>query len=389
MTDRNPSPSASAVTDRLSRARSDAADDRLRQTEQDGLELNPADAEDEGANADVDALAIEASSLFQQALEQTRMAIAISDPHQPDNPLIYVNRAFVELTGYERDEVVGRNCRFLQGPGTDPEHISALLEALEAQEVRVVELLNYRKDGSTFWNSLHVGPVYNDTGELTHFYGSQWDVTDLVRDRERIAMQDDVAEELRHRTRNLFGVMGSIARLSGRGETDVGVVIGKIEARIRALGHAHEASIDAAGRSGTADLHDLVSTILRPYRTDRKRRVVISGEMVEVPRESVTPLGLMLHELATNALKHGAFSAAEGTVTIEWRHEDDALRLTWMEEGGPSVGEPSASTGTGSRIMDGVLRTIGAELSYEWPPGGLSATLRMPLPNQKGAIGQR
>ena len=371
-------------SDRSSASEGAATGDRLRQTDQDGLELDPADAEDEGPNADVDALAIDASSLFQQALEQTRMAISISDPHQPGNPLIYVNRAFVELTGYERDEAVGRNCSFLQGPGTDPARLASLRAALEAREVRVVELLNYRKDGSTFWNSLHVGPVYDDAGRLTHFYGSQWDVTDLVRKRERIALQDDVAEELQHRTRNLFGVMASIVRLSGRNETDVDAVIEKIEARIRALGHAHEISIASASGSGATDLHDLVSTILRPYRTEQKRRVVLSGEMVEVPREAVTPLGLMLHELATNAVKYGAFSAADGTVSIGWKRDADALRLTWREEGGPTVGKPEGQkAGTGSRIMEGVLQTIGAGLTYDWPPGGLSATLQMPLPGDE------
>ena len=360
----------------------DASDDRLEQVEQHGMELNPDDAQDEGVNADLTELPIETSSLFRQALEQTRMAVAITDPHQPDDPIIYVNRAFCELTGYDRDEAVGRNCRFLQGPGTDPDHVAAVRKALDEREVRVVEMLNYRKDGSTFWNSLHVGPIHNDAGELTHHYGSQWDVTDLVRKRERIALQEDVAEELRHRTRNLFGVMISIARLSARGESDVGEVIARIERRLRALGHAQEVSIAGSGRSGASDLHDLVGAILRPYHTEGRRRVVLSGEMVEVRREAVTPIGLVLHELATNALKYGAFSAAEGTVAIEWGREEDGLRLTWTERGGPAVSEPGAQeVGTGSRLIDGVLRTIGGRLDCDWAPGGLRATLSMPLPD--------
>merc|ERR1712173_308373 len=102
-----------------------------------------------------------------------------ADPNLPDQPLVFVNRAFRDLTGYEEEEIIGRNCRFLQGPGTDPEQVRKLRQAIANEDVVVVELLNYRKDGSAFWNALHLGPIYNERDELIYYFGSQWDVSDV------------------------------------------------------------------------------------------------------------------------------------------------------------------------------------------------------------------
>ena len=349
-----------------------------RSTPQEGLELDPSE-HDASANHDVESMAIDPPRLFEQALEQTRMAIALTDATLPDNPLVYVNQAFVELTGYEREEAIGRNCRFLQGPDTEETARQKVHEAIEAEEVMVVELLNYRKDGSTFWNALHVGPVYDEGGRLTHYYGSQWDVTEMVGNRTELAIQSQVAAELQHRTANLFNVITSILRLSARAETDTAALVRKLEGRITALAHAHRISLsEAHAPGGASDLHDLISAILRPYRSERRRRIILNGELVRLPRDVVTPLGLMLHELATNALKYGAFSVPQGTVTVEWRREGDRLRLSWTEEEGPPATAPTAK-GTGSHILEGILRMIGATLDYDWPPTGLVATLDMRL----------
>ncbi|GGY47534.1 PAS domain-containing protein [Parvularcula lutaonensis] len=118
------------------------------------------------------------SNLLQAMFSHTRMAMIATDPSQPDNPIVYANEAFTKLTGYSHDEVIGRNCRFLQGPDSDQAEIEKIREAIRKEEFCYVELLNYRKDGTPFWNALHVSPVYDQTGKLTHFFGSQWDVTE-------------------------------------------------------------------------------------------------------------------------------------------------------------------------------------------------------------------
>jgi PAS domain S-box-containing protein len=103
--------------------------------------------------------------------------ITIADARLPDRPLIYANEGFEHMTGYPVAEVLGWNCRFLQGPGSDPTAVAEIRAAVAGQRECVVELLNYRRDGTTFWNRLSITPVRNDLGEVTHFIGIQSDVT--------------------------------------------------------------------------------------------------------------------------------------------------------------------------------------------------------------------
>lgn len=115
--------------------------------------------------------------LLDRALAAAGEGIVIADARQPDMPLIYVNPAFEAVTGYAAGEVIGRNCRFLQGPGTDQETLEVIRRALAERRGCVVELLNYRKDGSPFWNRLSITPVADTAGEVTHFIGVQSDIT--------------------------------------------------------------------------------------------------------------------------------------------------------------------------------------------------------------------
>jgi PAS domain S-box-containing protein len=148
-----------------------------------------------------------ALELRDRAVVAAGLSFTITDPRQPDDPLVFVNPAFERATGYSREEAQGRNCRFLQGPDTDPAAVQRVRELLQEQEHGTVLLLNYRKDGTAFWNELSLSPVYDGAGELTHFVGIQADVTARVlaeRERERhLAAEQRARADAEHAQRRL------------------------------------------------------------------------------------------------------------------------------------------------------------------------------------------
>lgn len=118
------------------------------------------------------------STLLRQVDPTAHIAVIATDPALPDNPIIDCNEHFLELTGYPREEVIGRNCRFLAGPGTDPKKSELLRKAVRQRRPAVVELVNYRRDGSPFLNSVMIAPVFEHDGSLAGFLGSQVEVAE-------------------------------------------------------------------------------------------------------------------------------------------------------------------------------------------------------------------
>lgn len=117
------------------------------------------------------------NNIFFAAVEMTRMPMVVTDPRQPHNPIVFTNGAFLDLTGYVSDEILGHNCRFLQGRDTDRSTVEELRTALAQQKAVAVDILNYKKDGTPFWNGLFIGPVFDKDGELLYFFSSQLDIT--------------------------------------------------------------------------------------------------------------------------------------------------------------------------------------------------------------------
>jgi len=153
------------------------------------------------------------NDIFFAAVSKTRMPMIVTDPHQPDNPIIFANHAFQAMTGYDQDELIGHNCRFLQGKDTDQETIREVREAIAAKRDVSTEILNYRKDGSTFWNALFISPVHNEAGDVVYFFASQLDVSrrrdaeDALHQSQKMEALGQLTGGIAHDFNNLLQVM--------------------------------------------------------------------------------------------------------------------------------------------------------------------------------------
>jgi PAS domain S-box-containing protein len=319
--------------------------------------------------------------LFEQAMAQTRMAVCLTDPNLPDDPIVFCNEAFEHLTGYDSDEILGRNCRFLQGPETDREQVARIRAAIKTEEVTIVEILNYRKDGTKFWNALHLGPIYNEDGSVKYFFGSQWDVSDihLARAEERHAKE--MAREVSHRLKNVFAVIAGIVNITGRAMR-AREVSNRINERIQALGRSYEPTLDDAFM-GTIEVGQAVRAVLRPYDPEGDR-IRFSGNGARSEPNAISAIGLALHELAANATKYGALSNDVGTIDVAWRKHCDErgqhlLVIDWAEHGGPAIdGEPTPG-GTGFAIADALLSHAQGAFDRQWDAAGLRAKISFPI----------
>jgi len=189
------------------------------------------------------------SDIFFAAVETTRMPMIVTDPHQHDNPIVFANRAFLEMTGYSADEIIGHNCRFLQGPETDRETVDAVRESIAERRDFATEILNYRKDGSSFWNALFTSPVFDDRGELVYFFGSQLDVSrrrdaeDALRQAQKMEALGQLTGGIAHDFNNLLQVMSGhlelITLLASRPQVEQ-------DKLLRSAGHARDAVDKAA-----------------------------------------------------------------------------------------------------------------------------------------------
>lgn len=119
-------------------------------------------------------------------LDPSVQALTLSDIRAPDAPLVYVNRGFEKMTGYERADVIGRNCRFLQGPDTSGDAVMQMRAAIANGEHLLIDMINYRKNGTSFWNRLSLTPVKDPSGEVTHYIGLQSDITRMRFLQERL-----------------------------------------------------------------------------------------------------------------------------------------------------------------------------------------------------------
>lgn len=161
-------------------------------------------------------------TLLDAMIAHSPVAAVVSDPRQPDNPIVACNAAFEALTGYGASEVIGNNCRFLAGEGTEPELTQQLRDGIYHRRPTIVEILNYKKDGTPFRNAVMVAPIFDSAGELEYFLGSQVEVSheaDVATKREAATAR---IMTLSPRQREIIGHMAK-GRLNKQIAFDLGV----------------------------------------------------------------------------------------------------------------------------------------------------------------------
>jgi PAS domain S-box-containing protein len=331
------------------------------------------------AEAEVDSFRQELGP-FVVAAQATRMPMLFTNAKAPDNPIIFANDAFLSLTGYKRDEVLAKDFNSLMATGIDREKMTEI-EASFANSPETDPEIHYRrKDGSEFWASVLVSPVCDEKGEIVQHFVSFVDLTKHKHDQAHCKM---LIDELNHRVKNTLSTVQSIVIQALRTPASPEVVRESVETRLLALSRSHD--LLSSEHWEGAGLHDLVDNALEPFRVveGRAERFVVTGENVLLPPKTTLALAIALHELATNAVKYGAFSNEAGTILIGWKvergPEGKRLNLRWEEHDGPPVVPPTRK-GFGSWVIErGLAHELEGDVELSYSADGVVCAINVPL----------
>jgi two-component sensor histidine kinase len=190
-----------------------------------------------------------------------------------------------------------------------------------------------------------------------------------------------LAGEMSHRVKNLLAIAAGLTEITSRSAASVEEMTGELTRRLTSLGRAHDLVRPLPGTQGKAALlGDLLAVLLSPYEDlgAFSGRIRVAVPRMGVGEATATTLAMVVHELATNSVKHGALSATAGTLDVTGRTEDEEVHIIWSEAGGPPVPHDPEMAGFGSRMIKrSIASQLGGSLSYDWQPSGLVATLIM------------
>jgi PAS domain S-box-containing protein len=283
------------------------------------------------------------------------------------------NAGAESVFGYAAAEIIGKSITILVPPNYQKEEEAIIERIRRGQRIEPFETVRQRKHGSLIDVSMTISPVKNSQGKLIGASRIARDITERKRNEAQIV---NLAHESEHRTKNILATVQATVRFSHSNTPDDLKRV--IEGRIIALAKVHTLFVES--RWTGAQLHSLVTQELLPYRDGREERVRITGPTVMLETNTAQAIAISLHELATNAAKYGALSAADGDVEIAWsRTAGGQLSLRWTESGGPTVAPPT-HRGCGTRIIENMIGgQLGGEVRFDWRAPGLTCEIALLL----------
>jgi len=349
--------------------------------------------------------------MFVEAVRVTRMPMLVTDATLPGNPITFANQAFIDLSGYTIDELLGQDPHFMNGVKTDPHSIQRYQTAIAEGRDETLEILQYRKDGTPFQAMLFASPLNDGQGTVTNHFLSYLDITRrydaeaslraltselearvAARTRELELLTDSLRRlvtdremlliEVNHRAKNSLAIAASLLAIQGRRQPDPGVraLFEEAYERLNAMARVHDllSKSESAQRVDVATYVTDLCEALRPI-TEKDSRIHLEAQVeqgVLIAADTAVPLGIVLTELITNAVKYAFPAPRSGTILaqvhrgqpgqVEAVIRDDGIGMSHLREGSLGFG-----------LVRSLVQQIGGEMDIQNDPG-LLVTISFP-----------
>lgn len=286
---------------------------------------------------------IEDLKLKEQAMDEAPIGITIAEPGDDDDPLVYVNKKFQDLTGYTAD-ILGTDCRFLQGDETDEETRAVLREAIDSEEPISVDILNFRKNGQRFWNKVDIAPVRDEAGDVTNFVGFQTDITERkIRERRLEVMNRVLSHNLRNKMNVIEGHVALLQTEYENGEVPESLTtIASAASNLMGLAEAVEKIERTVSSSGTTPTAVALQERMEESLSGFKDRFPEVSLDLSIPKDdpckvAATGITTAIEEAVENSIVHN--DAAQPSVEIRVSRRGDEWIDIEIEDNGPGIPE--------------------------------------------------
>jgi PAS domain S-box-containing protein len=315
----------------------------------------------------------EANALHASTVLSSTDAIFSIDP---DLTIRTWNGGAERLYGYSAAEAIGQSLRMICPQDLLDEQKGLYAQTMDGKPV-LMETVRHHKDGRLIPVGISGSPIFAPDGRVTGVAAVHRDMTENREYKEHLGF---TLRELSHRTKNLLAVVQGLARMIARRSDNIDDFEARFRGCIQALAYSHDLLVQHEWQGAT--LRELLAVQLAPFGGLDAKRIAAQGPEVFLTPSAMQSLGLVMHELATNATKHGALSSPAGSVTIDWTRdrEDHGVTIVWREHGGPPVTEPTHK-GFGQVVFERIGASLDGDITTEFPPEGFVCTVTVAANN--------